>query len=437
VEAREILRYLIATQLANGSWFQNQWLGGKPYWTGIQLDQIAFPVLLAGTLAENDMLDGIEVSNMIHRALGFILANGPVSPQDRWEEDSGVNTFTLAVCIAALVTGAQFLPAHEEGFVLEMADYWNRRLEDWTAVFDTPLARKFNVNGYYLRITPADALHDATALARNMPIKNHKITTQISAQEQLGVDFLQLVRFGLRSADDPLIRDTLKLIDATLKVDLPQGPCWHRYTNDGYGEHKDGSPYDGSGHGRLWPLLTGERGHYEVARGSDALPYLRTMAALAGQGSMIPEQVWDNNIIPGQHHVQGQPTGSAMPLAWAHAEYVKLAYSILKGKPVDRPDPLWARYHAHRPEAGVWYWTPQVPIRKLPAHVRLGFCLPWPAVIHWKIDDERTYQLDTRESALGVHLARLPVIRKGAKSLNFRFATTDIEQEEFAVKIYV
>lgn len=129
-------------------------MGGKAYWTGIQLDQVAFPVLLAGTLADRDALDGIEVTDMAQRALGYIARYGPVSPQDRWEENSGVNTFTLSVCIAALVSGAQFLPVSAEGYVLELADYWNVRLDDWTTVYNTDLARQHGVHGYYLRITP-------------------------------------------------------------------------------------------------------------------------------------------------------------------------------------------------------------------------------------------------------------------------------------------
>ncbi len=110
-EAGNTLRYLRATQLADGHWNQNQWLGGKPYWTGIQLDETALPVLLAAALAERDALEGTEVEDMVRRALSFIVRHGPASDQDRWEESAGLNTFTLAACIAALVGGAQFLRA--------------------------------------------------------------------------------------------------------------------------------------------------------------------------------------------------------------------------------------------------------------------------------------------------------------------------------------
>ncbi len=418
-DAREMLRYLMATQREDGSWFQNQWLGGKPYWSGIQLDQVAFPVLLAGTLADRDALDGIEIGAMVQQALGFIARNGPVSPQDRWEEDSGVNTFTLAVCISALVSGARFLPIAEEGFVLELADFWNVQLDTWAAVYDTPLARQHGISGYYPRIMPASVLTDDSAMMRVMPIKNNLIDPGLSPSEQIGGDFLQLVRYGLRDADDPLIRNTLKLVDAWLKVELPQGAGWYRYNRDGYGEHADGQAYDGTGIGRLWPLLTGERGHYELIRGENALPYLQAMAAFADEGGMLPEQVWDTTDIPENGLKLGRATGSAMPLAWAHAEYIKLACSIAAGYPVDRPEPVWARYRGKRPDANVWYWSPQAPVRTMPAGRRLGVCLPVPATIHWQGDDGHEQALATHALAMGVHIALLPDIAENVQAITF------------------
>lgn len=420
VEAREILRYLVATQHEDGSWNQNQWLGGRAYWRGIQLDQVAFPVLLAGTLADRDALDGIEVMDMVRRALGFIARHGPVSPQDRWEEDSGVNTFTLSVCIAALVSGARFLPSPAEGFALELADYWNARLDEWTAVSNTELARRFGVQGYYVRIMPPSAFSDDSALSRVMAVKNRLRDPGLSAAEQIGVDFLQLVRYGLRDANAPLVRDTLQLVDALLRKELPQGDCWYRYTGDGYGEHQDGAAYDGAGQGRPWPLLAGERGHYELLRGGDALPYLRTMAAMAGEAGMLPEQVWDSEQIVPRGLFAGRPTGSAMPLAWAHAEYIKLACSILEGRPVDRPEPLWARYHGHTPQTHIWFWSPQMQLRILPPAMRLGFCLPHAATILWRTGEGGYRQLDTYDPGLGIHIARLPALPADAEVVHVR-----------------
>jgi glucoamylase len=437
VEAREILRYLMATQRADGSWYQNQWLGGRPNWHGVQLDQVAFPVLLAGTLADRNALDGIEVADMVQRALGFIVRTGPVSPQDRWEENSGVNTFTLAVCLAALVSGARFLPAGAEGFVLELADYWNARLDDWTAVQDTGLGRKYGVHGYYIRTTPASALADDTALSRVMEIRNREVDPRLSAAEQIGGDFLQLVRYGLRAPDAPLVRGTMTLVDALLRRDLPGGPSWYRYTGDGYGEHRDGSPYDGTGRGRLWPLLTGERGHYELVRGADALPYLRAMVSMAGPAGMLPEQVWDTDAVPARRLYPGRPSGSAMPLAWAHAEYIKLACSILEGYPVDRPGPVWARYRGLPPQPHLWYWSPQTPFRVLPAAQRLGFCLARPATIHWWTHTGAGESLATHDPGLGAHVARLPPLPAGTQAVHFRLSGEgwdDAQEQEIRIQ---
>jgi GH15 family glucan-1,4-alpha-glucosidase len=256
-------------------------------------DETALPVVLAAFLAERGALGGTEIADMVLRALSFIVGNGPASDQDRWEESAGLNTFTLAACVAALVAGAPHLPADARELALVFADYWNSRLEDWTAVYDTPIARQFGIPGYYVRVAPAQVTNDRGAFNRVLPIKNQALDPDLPAAAQFGVDFLQLVRFGLRRCDDPLIVGSVRLADALLKVDTPYGPAWRRYYDDGYGEHDDGSPYDGIGRGRPWPFLTGERGHYEVACGNDPLPLMETMVKMASLGGMLPEQVWD------------------------------------------------------------------------------------------------------------------------------------------------
>ena len=194
------------------------------------------------------------------------------------------------------------------------------------------MARQYGVPGYYLRVAPPGMLADHKASAAFVPIRNQPYDAGRPADQQIGTEFLQLVRFGLRRADDPLILGSLRLADALLKTDTPNGPVWHRYLGDGYGEHEDGRAYDGTGIGRGWPLLTGERGHYEVIAGRDALPYLEAIVAMASPGGMIPEQVWDAEPVPARHLVPGEATGSAMPLAWAHAEFVKLMVSSQLGR---------------------------------------------------------------------------------------------------------
>ncbi len=414
-KAREILRYLIATQLDDGHWYQNQWLGGKPFWQGTQLDEAAFPVVLAAELAARGALDGIEVQDMVYRALRFIAHNGPVSDQDRWEENSGVNTFTLAVCIAALVAGAGFLADEDRDTALELADFWNSRIESWTVVRGTALARRHGVDGYYIRTAPPRAILDEESVSEWLPIKNRLQDPGLPAAEQVSTDFLQLVRFGLRRADDPLVKDTLRVVDALLKVDTPNGPAWYRYNGDGYGEHRDGSPFDGTGHGRPWPLLTGERGHYELLAGNDPLPFLGAMAAMAGRGGMLPEQVWDADPVPAYRLYPGRATDSAMPLVWAHAEFIKLAHSRALGRPVDRLDAVWRRYGGNKPHARVAVWSPAAPIDTILAGETLCLCLPRPARIRYRLgssgDDRR---IETDACGLGLYQARLPTARLGA-----------------------
>ena len=408
-DARNVLRYLVATQHADGHWYQNQWLGGKPYWEGIQLDESAFPVLLAVALAERDALDGIEVRDMVQRALRFIARTGPASDQDRWEEDAGVNTFTLAVCIAALVAGAPLLPPRARDTALELADYWNAQLDDWTAVRSIGFTQRYGVQGYYVRTAPAQALLDEQILDQTLPIKNRVVDPGLPAAEQIGTDFLQLVRFGLRRHDDALIRDTLKLVDAMLRVETPNGLSWHRYNGDGYGEHEDGAPFDGTGQGRAWPLLTGERGHYELCAGGDALPYLRAMVAMSGSGGMLPEQVWDSEAIPACGLYPGRPSGSAMPLVWAHAEFIKLARSHELGRPFDRPEAVWQRYLGRRPQARYTFWCEHAPVGRLSVGSVLRVCLPQAGVVHWSYDDwANVCVTPTRDSGLGLHVAEIP-----------------------------
>jgi glucoamylase len=426
-EARDILRYLIATQHADGHWYQNQWLGGKPFWVGQQLDESAFPVLLAARLAKQNALQGIEVADMITRALGFVACNGPISQQDRWEEDSGINAFTLSICIAAMVEGAAWLEPMAREFTLALADYWNAHIEDWTAVHDTDLARQVGVQGYYIRNAPMEREENPRAMLDVLPIKNRAQDPGLSAEQQVGTDCLQLVRFGLRRADDPLMRDTLKVIDALLKVDTPSGPSWHRYNGDGYGEHADGAPFDGVGQGRAWPLLTGERGHFELAAGNDCMPYLQAMAAMSGMGGMLPEQVWDSTAIPELGLEPGRPSGSAMPLVWAHGEFIKLLVSRQLGHPYDRPAATWDRYQGVRPTIEHAIWLPQDPLQSITAGQTLLVATIEPSTVRWGVDGWQSIQeAATQDTGLGIHVAELETQALGVgQTINFTSRRVD------------
>jgi glucoamylase len=439
-EATDIVRYLIATQHQEGNWSQNQWLGGTAYWRGQQLDETALPVLLVAALAERGALDGIGFRPMIRSALGFIARNGPATEQDRWEEDAGINAFTLGTCIAALVCGAPFIEEPARSFALRLADYWSACIEDWTCVRGTRLARECGVQGYYVRVAPPPGSSGRPDLDLVLPIKNRACDPGIPANEQVATDFLQLVRLGLRDPRDPLVVETVKVTDHELKVDTPSGPSWRRYTGDGYGESEDGGPFNGAGKGRAWPLLTGERGHYELAAGRDALPYLEAMSAMAGRCGLIPEQIWDADPIPERFLAPGKPTGSAMPLVWAHAEFVKLALSSGLGRPFDRPQAVWERYRGRRPEPTHVMWTPRFPMAELGVGERLCVCLPAPASVRFGTDGwQRVAEVTAADTALGLFVAELPTaaLARG-QSMQFTFywtASSSWEGRDYEIRI--
>jgi glucoamylase len=422
-DAREVLRYLIATQQEDGHWLQNQWLGGAPFWQGIQLDEAAFPVILAAALNERNELKAIPVRDMVRRALCFIAREGPVTGQDRWEEDPGVNTFTLAIAVAALVDGSAFLDGDARNFALLLADNWNARLDDWTYAQDTALARRLGIGGYYIRTAPIDVLVHEGAKAEHILIKNSACDPDLPADEQIATDFLQLVRYGLRRADDPRILDSLKAVDQLLKTDTPDGPVWHRYNGDGYGEHIDGSPFDGVGHGRGWPLLTGERGHYALAAGEDPMPYLESMMAMSGAAGLIPEQVWDSADIPERNLRLGRPSGSAMPLVWAHSEFIKLYYSRKSGYPVDRPVATWKRYQGMRPEISHEIWGPRYRPRKIKQGNRFTIALRAHAIVRWGVNGWKdALDQETTDTGLGVWVTELPIAGlKVGETIQFTF----------------
>jgi glucoamylase len=418
-EAKAILGYLEVIQEADGHWSQNVWLDGAPYWGGVQMDECAFPILLADMLRRGGHLTDAELERfvpMVRRAASFVLRNGPVTGQDRWEEDAGYSPFTLAVEIAALLAAADILEpsggAAEAAYIRETADVWNDEVERWTFAAGTAICGKLGLKGYYVRIAPVETADVASPLDGFVPVKNRPPGDDArKASLLISPDALALVRFGLRAADDPRIVDTVRAIDATLKADLPQGPVWYRYNDDGYGEHADGGPFDGTGIGRPWPLLTGERAHYELAAGraAAATALLATLEQSAGDGGLLPEQVWDDDDVPERELFLGRPSGSAMPLVWAHSEHIKLLRSLRDGKVFDLPPQPVRRYQVDKVVAPFRAWRFNQKRRALPAGKALRIELPDAAIVHWTIDGWATTHDDaTAGNAFGLHVVDLP-----------------------------
>jgi glucoamylase len=224
------------------------------------------------------------------------------------------------------------------------------------------------------------------------------------AREVIDAGFLELVRYGVRRADDPLMVDSLKVVDAVLKRELPQGPGWLRYNWDGYGQRPDGGPFLGWGQGRVWPLLTGERAHYELAAGKDITSLIETYERFATMGQMMPEQVWDEPNSPSGRLQLGQPAGSAVPLVWAHAEYLKLLRSALDGKVFDRIEPVYARYcepegqKALRRDLEIY--TQRRPFERIPASATLRIIYEDRFAVTWSVDGWKTVNV-TQSRCLG------------------------------------
>jgi glucoamylase len=420
-DAARVLRYLEATQEAAGNWAQNLWLDGRPYWSGIQMDETAFPILLLDLMRREapESLGRLDRWwPMVRNAAGFIVRNGPVTLQDRWEEDAGYSPFTLAAEISALLAAADIadLTGHsaQAQTMRDTADAWNDNIERWTYATGTDLAQQLGVPGYYVRIAPPATDGSAASPVQGfVPIKNRPPGQDGErAYHIISPDALALVRFGLRAPDDPRILNTLRAIDALLSVELPQGPCWYRYNGDGYGEHRDGSAFDGSGIGRPWPLLAGERAHYALAGGHrDEAEALLTVIenSTAGQSRLLPEQVWDAADIPALELFRGRPSGSACPLVWAHSEYVKLRRSIRDGKIFDQPPQTVKRYLIDKHGRQHYGWRFNNKARTVPRNQTLRINLLSPALVHWSIDGWKTaHDTDTRDTGLGLYTLDLP-----------------------------
>jgi glucoamylase len=292
----DIARFMRRQQQSDGGMPQNTDLNGSPIWPGQQLDETADAILLSKLMA--DRLPAGERPD-IAAAASYIAAHGPATGQDRWEENSGWSPSTIASEIAALRAAGR----------TDIAAAWDAGLDGWT----------YTAQGWYVRIAPnghPDAFDEVT-IANGGGVWPQQSITDPS--------FLELVRLGVRGANDPHILSTLAAMRSHVPGEQAQQLLYGRYPNDGYGErYVGGSP---PGVGQAWPLLTGERGIYTVLAGGDASSYASVMTLTAGNESLIPEQVWPST---------GTPTGSARPLVWSHAEFIILERAVLTGVVADR-----------------------------------------------------------------------------------------------------
>jgi glucoamylase len=425
--ARRALVYLACTQKQDGSFAQNFWINGTPYWTGIQLDEVAFPLILAWRLWKLDGLGDFEVCPFVERAAGFLVRHAPVTQQERWEEAAGYSPSTLAAVISSLICAADIVRANGSGalayFLEEHADWIESHLEDWTVTSNGTLLP--GVPRHYMRIRSpqcGDPYAREGCADQTVRINNRGPGEQIEFEARNVVDggFLELVRYGVRSAHDPLIVDSVKVIDHVLKVETPVGPCWRRYNHDGYGQRHDGGPYLGWGQGRAWPLLTGERAHYELAAGHDVKPYILAIEGFSSQGGMLPEQIWDAPDMREMGLRLGRPTGAAMPLVWAHAEYVKLLRSVTDGIVFDRISVVAERYGQDKRPCAVEVFRLSRQIQSMVAGKKLRVLADDQFFLVWTLDDWKTeHSTDSHNLGFAGHFADMETVPGAAGRLIF------------------
>jgi len=422
--------YLAIAQREDGGFYQNFWIDGSPYWTGVQLDEVSFPIVLAWRLWKANALAEFDPYITVCRACAYLIREGPATPEDRWEEAGGYSPSTLAVNIAALICAAEMLESrgdkHTADFVRNYADFLESHIEKWTVTNQGTLLPA--IKRHYIRINPAvsrdGAVGDEDPDKGELILANQKPGDQYEYPANQIVDhgFLELVRFGVRKPGDPLIEDSLKVIDAVLKVDTPIGPCWKRYNHDGYGQRDDGTSFKTWGVGHAWPLLMLERATYELAAGRDIDIYIRAAEAFATGVGLFPEQIWDLPDIPQEHMFFGKATGAAIPLLWAHAEYVTLLRSMLDKRIFDRIDPVAARYCNDNPRPVIEVWKMNRQVQKVPAGALLRIQASSPFVLHWS-DDEWKTPRDTASTptALGVEYADIHIDPGQKTPLRFTF----------------
>jgi glucoamylase len=342
--ANRALDYLwTVQQRSDGSFPQNSRLDGTPVFGSLQMDEVSFPIVLDWMLGR----DGASDWSHVKKSADYIVANGPSTPQERWENIGGYSPATIAAEIAGLVCAADIAQKNGDSSAaatyLSVADGWQANVAGWTATSTGP----YDPKPYYLRV----ALHGDPDVGDMIQLSDGG--PNIDQRAVVDPSFLELVRLGVEPANDPTIRNSIDVVDQQLGYVTQNGPFWHRASFDGYGEKRDGSQWEpsdpGSGLtiGRGWPLLTGERGEYDLVNGQPAQTMLDTMARAADdQSHLMSEQVWDNNPPSGTapRFTPGEPTFSASPLAWTHAQFLRLAASIQAGTPVETPQIVACRY---------------------------------------------------------------------------------------------
>lgn len=323
-------------QKTTGGFPQNSSVDGIPTATAVQLDQVALPIVLAQQLGITDGTTWSEIKSAADYLIGYNQGGvtAPASGQERWEEQSGYSPSTLAAEIAGLVCAADIAGINSDSTsqsrYLAKADEWASKVKTWTAT----TTGAYSKLPYFIRLSKGGDPNSGSTF----DIGNGG--GHVDPRNVVDAGFLELVRLGIMSPNDATIVNTLRVVDRRIARTINKLTYFYRYTKDGYGESADGSPWSTSGgtRGRLWPLLSGERGEYALLAGHSGAPQLAAMAAAATSTYLIPEQVWDSSAPAGTGgRAPGSPSASATPLGWSHAQFIRLAWGISNGSPVEYP----------------------------------------------------------------------------------------------------
>lgn len=355
--ARDAVNFLFnRQQQVDGSMPRNSLLNGKaaPDSFNTQLDEASYPIIMAYQLG---MTSSGLYQNHIKPAANFVIGHGPVFGVERWEEQGGYSPSTIAAEIAGLVAAADIaLVNHDKASAqlwLGVADDWQRSVEGWTVTTTGPLAP----HPYFIRLSKTG---DPNA-AISYNVGNGGPT--LDQRSVIDAGFLELVRLGLTSFNDPAVTESLPVVDATIETNTASGAGWHRYNGDGYGDGaSDGHPWapSGQGTGHVWPILTEERAEYDVSAGqlSTAHSLLNTMRLFGSGVGLIPEQDWElpdlaaspygtDPTVASIGFQNGHPAGSAAPLTWAAGVYVRLLLDAAANRPLEQPADTYNRYVVH------------------------------------------------------------------------------------------
>ncbi|MCL5069244.1 MAG: glycoside hydrolase family 15 protein, partial [Thaumarchaeota archaeon] len=328
-------------------------------------------------------------------------------------------------------------------FLEEYADFLECHVEKWTCTSSGTLVP--GITRHYIRILPIslnDPQPDENPDTALLSLTNQPPDAKYSfpARDIVDAGFLELVRYGIRPPTDPLIVDSLKVVDKVLKIETPYGPCWHRYNHDGYGQQEDGSAYTGWGKGRAWPLLTGERGHYEIASKRGAKAHIEAMEKFASKTGLLPEQVWDEVDRPKIHMHLGRATGSATPLMWAHAEYIKLLRSQSDYPVFDFIPEVAARYLLDRKSCKkIEVWKSNRQPRSVERGTILRIQAPAEFLLHWSSDNWKSANdTGSTKTSIGIEFVDIAVPKDQRDPIRFTFfwkSSSSWEGKDYSIDV--